>query len=87
MFEFLLVIISIVLIASGVGLLIQPHIGSRTADRYYSDEQRRIMAEAETLHQEAHETYRQMLQESIRLSQEDYHQQRQDVTKKPPRED
>ncbi|MBP9489649.1 hypothetical protein KBE88_02710 [Candidatus Saccharibacteria bacterium] len=87
MFEFLLVIISIVLIASGVGLLIQPHIGSRTADRYYSDEQRRIMAEAETLHQEAHETYRQMLQESIRLSQEDYYQQRQDVTKKPPRED
>ena len=87
MIEFLLVIISIVLIASGVGLLIQPHIGDRTAGRYFLEEQRRMMTEAETLHQEAHETYHQMLQESMRLSQEEYQQQRRDVTKKPPQEE
>ena len=87
MFEILLVIISIVLIASGIGLLIQSHIGDRTADRYWLDEQRRMMNEAEALHQEAHETYHQMLQESMRLFQEDYQQQRRDVTKKPAQEE
>lgn len=51
------------------------------------EEQRRMMAEAETLHQEAHETYHQMLRESMRLSQEDYYQQRRDVTNKPAQEE
>ena len=87
MIEFLLVIISIVLISSGVALLIQSYIGDRTIGRYYSDNQRRIMAEVETLHQEAHETYHQMLRESMRLSQEDYYQQWRDVTNKPAQEE
>ena len=90
MIEFLLVIMSIVLIAGGVGLLIQSCIGdkgNRTAGRYFLEEQRRMMAEAETLHQEAHETYHQMLRESMRLSQEDYYQQWRDVTNKPAQEE
>ena len=45
------------------------------------------MAEVETLHQEAHETYHQMLRESMRLSQEDYYQQWRDVTNKPAQEE
>lgn len=90
MFELLLVIISIALIASGVSLLIQSCIGdrgNRTAGCYFLDEQHHMMTETEAFHQEAHETYHQMLQESMRLSQEDYYQQRRDVTKKLPQEE
>lgn len=88
MVDLLLLIISIVLIVCSVGLLVIGYIETKMDNRRYSlDEQRRIIADAEALRQEAYETYHQLLQESIRWSREDYQQKRRNVADKPAKDE
>lgn len=78
---FLLIIFS--LIAFGLGFyLICRDSSANLYKQYLLDEQRKIINDAEQLRQEALDIHHQMLQESIRLSREDYQKRRRDIMEK-----